>query len=261
MGKLIPFIFFAFITCSLKAQTWEVGAAAGGSGYMGDLNTNNPVKISGYSVGGFVKRNFDGYWSAKVSYTYGKIAAADSNSSDPQFRQRNLSFTTTLSEVSLVGEFNFMKYIPDAGKNKYTPYIFLGGATVNYFPYTIYKGNSYGLRSARTEDQQKPYPTAAFSLVYGAGFKYNFSGKLTVGAQLGYRLTNTDYLDDVGGYYANRGPKDSYPGALADRSGEKTGVYIGSPGVQRGDMRPRDMYFFSQITLSYTFVTEKCYFE
>jgi hypothetical protein len=260
MARFILFIFLVFISFTLKAQTWEFGAAAGGAGYLGDLNPNNPIKVSGYAFSGFAKRNFDGYITLRLNYTFGKIAAADSTSGNEQFRDRNLSFHTNLSEVSLIGEFNFMSYIPDAGKNKYTPYLFLGIASVNYTPYADYNGQTYNLRNAQTEGE-KPYPTMAIAPMYGAGFKYNVSGKVTLGVEVGYRHPHTDYLDDVSGKYANRGPSGIYPGALADRSGEKTGIYIGAPGSQRGDLRPHDTYFFGQFTLSYTFVPQRCYFQ
>src|SRR6185312_6784600 len=111
MPKFVLAIFFVFFSLASTAQTWVLGAAAGGAGYMGDLNPNNPIKVSGFAFGGFIKRNFNGYVSAKLNYTYGIISAADSNSSSQQFRNRNLSFNTTLSEVSVIGEFNFMHYI------------------------------------------------------------------------------------------------------------------------------------------------------
>lgn len=255
MPKSVLIILFLLCSLSLRAQTWELGAAGGGSGYMGDLNLNNPVKVSGISFGGFIKRNFNGYLSAKLNYTYGNISAADSNSSSQQFRNRNLSFTTELSEISIIGEFNFMHYIPQAGKNKFTPFIYLGVGMVSYSPSTIYQGNKYLLRDYNTEGQKKSYPPSAVSIPYGAGIKYNIMGKWTLGADIGYRQPNTDYLDDVSGVYPLN------PNFLSDRSGEKTGVHIGSPGSQRGDLSPRDTYFFAQISVSYTFVTQRCYFQ
>lgn len=245
----------------MKAQTWEVGGAVGGAGYMGDLNANNPLKVSGLAFGGFVQRNFDGYLSLKLNFTYGIISAADSNSSNQQFRNRNLSFTTTLKEVAAIGEFNFLKYIPEAGKNKFTPYIYLGVAGVNYNPQTTYRGAVYDLRLYGTEGESKPYSTVAISIPYGVGVKYNILGKWTLSADIGYRNPNTDYLDDVSGVYATPSSTAPVAKALADRSGEKTGVYLGTPGTQRGDLNPRDTYFFTQIGISYTFVTEKCYFQ
>src|ERR1700761_485934 len=112
MSKSLPLIILLFISFNLRAQTWEIGGFVGGAGYMGDLNQNNPLKVSGFAGGAFVKRNFDGYFSAKLGYTYGVISGADSTSKSQQARNRNLSFTTPLSELSLTGEFNFMEYIP-----------------------------------------------------------------------------------------------------------------------------------------------------
>src|SRR5665213_540481 len=134
MPKFALIILFCFVSIGLQAQTWELGGAAGGSGYMGDLNLNNPLKISRYALSAFAKRNFNGYLSAKLNYTFGSISAADSNSTYQQFRNRNLSFTTLLSEVSIMAEFNFMHYIPEAGKNKFTPFIYVGAAFLNYYP-------------------------------------------------------------------------------------------------------------------------------
>ncbi|WP_428330218.1 DUF6089 family protein [Mucilaginibacter sp.] len=261
MPKFVLFIALVCISVGSRAQTWELGGSLGGAGYMGDLNPNNPVKISGLAIGGFVKRNFNGYLSAKLNLNLGKISGADSTSGDAQFRQRNLSFNTSLQEVSLTGEFNFMHYIPEAGKNKFTPYIFFGVAAANYYPYVNYNGHSYSLRGERTEGQKKNYATTAFSFPYGVGVKYNILGKFTLGADIGYRNPNTDYLDDVSGLYPNKAGMSGLAKALSDRSGDKTGVYIGSAGTQRGDLNPRDTYFFAQFTLSYTFVTQKCYFQ
>jgi hypothetical protein len=154
-----------------------------------------------------------------------------------------------------------MNYIPEAGRNKYTPYLYFGFAMLNYYPTTVYKGKTYNLRGMRTEGEKKNYPTTALSFPYGVGFKYNIFGKFTMGIETGYRNPNTDYLDDVSGLYVNKGKKANIVKTLADRSGEKTGIYIGTPGTQRGDLNPRDTYFFTQITLSYTFVTQKCYFH
>jgi hypothetical protein len=262
MPKLLTVILFVFISVSANAQTWEIGGAIGGAGYIGDLNPSNPIKLSGGSAGVFLKRNFNGYLAAKLNFTIGQISGADSTSGNQQFRDRNLSFIDPLKELSLMAEFNFMKYIPDVTENKYTPYIFLGGGITSYMPKARYNGQEISLRSLLTEGQAKPYKDYAIVIPYGAGFKYNFAGKWTVAAELGYRYTNTDYLDDVSGVYADKSKLPNQTSViLSDRSGERGGSYIGSPGSQRGDFKPHDIYMFAGFTISYTFVTQRCYFE
>jgi hypothetical protein len=256
MFKALLLFLFLFISLNLQAQTWEVGGFGGGAGYMGDLNQTNPIKISGFAAGAFVKRNFDGYTALRLAYTFGRIAGADSTSANQQARDRNLSFRTLMNEVSLTGEFNFMEYIPSVSKNIYTPYIFAGIAYTGYNPKAIYKGQSYALRDLQTEGNG--YPNSTVAIPFGIGIKYNIAGRLSLAAELGYRTAYTDYLDDVSGVYADKTkfPAGSVALALSDRSAGQTNV----AGTQRGDLRPHDTYLFTGFTLSYTFITQKCYY-
>lgn len=259
MPKSLLIILLLFISFNLQAQTWEIGGSIGGSGYMGDLNPNNPLKLSGIAAGGFVKRNFNRYLALRLNYTYGDIQGNDANSSNQQFRNRNLNFYTGLSEIALIGEFNFMEYLPDVSNNRYTPFIFLGIGSVRYNPQADYQGERYNLRPLTTEGEAKPYANSAIAIPYGVGIKYNISGKWNIIADLGYRQPNTDYLDDVSGAYPNPAklPSD-LARTLSNRSAANSNTLI---GTQRGDGRSRDTYLFLQFTLSYTFVTQNCYFE
>jgi len=227
---------------------------------MGDLNTNNPVKVSGVSGGAFVKYNFNPYVSVKAAYNYGNINAADSLSSNAQFRERNLSFSTDLHEVSLTGEFNFLDYVPSVSKNVFTPFVFAGIGLVKYKPTADYAGNTYDLRTFTTEGQGTPYNKMAIAIPYGAGVKYNISGRLSLIGDIGYRNVRTDYLDDVSGNYPDPSKlPNATARALSDRSGEIAPTF-NAPFTQRGDNRRFDTYFFVGLSLSYTFITPKCYY-
>lgn len=255
MAKSLAVLLLLFFSVTARAQTWEFGGFAGGAGYMGDLNQNNPFKISGIAGGAFVKRNFDGYLSLKLGYTYGVIKGADSLSQNAQERSRNLSFTTQLNELSLTGEFNFMKYIPSVSQSVYTPYIFGGIAYTGYTPKTTYLGQTYNLRTIKTEGVA--YPANTIAVPFGLGIKYNIAGRLTLGTELGYRIAYTDYIDDVSGVYADKSELSTpLAVALSDRSANQIGV----AGTQRGDLRPKDTYMFIGLSLSYTFITQKCYY-
>lgn len=261
------FMLLTFPICGFS-QTWEAGIFGGGAGYVGDLNQRALIKPSGIAAGAFFQRNLNPYLSVKINYDYGVISAADSTSSSQQFRDRNLSFRTTLNELSLMGEFNFMKYTPGAldGRHRFTPYIYLGGGVVKYNPQADYKGQTYNLRPLKTEGESKPYASMAMVFPYGAGVKYNITGSWNLMFNAGYRYTRTDYLDDVSGAYPNPSVFSSSPNpaaskALSDRSGEFFGsTVIGKAGTQRGDLRKYDSYLFIGFTLSFTFLTSNCYY-
>jgi hypothetical protein len=125
---LLIVLFFIFSGQIVRAQdgTWELGLMAGGAGYMGDLNQNNPFQISGLSGGAYVKRNFNQYLGVRLNYTYGQIKADDSYSSNEQFRERNLRFKTMLNEFSGLVDFNFFNFNIGGGTRQFTPYLFTG---------------------------------------------------------------------------------------------------------------------------------------
>jgi len=256
------FLAFCFLLCafSSKAQTWEMGAFGGSAGYLGDLNQHNPVQPSGAAVGAFIQRNFNPYLSLKLDLTHGTISGADSTSNLQQFRNRNLSFKTRLNELTVLLEFNFMKFTPGADFNHYTPYLYFGAGVVDYNPTAVYQNVEYNLRPLMTEGAA--YANTSIAIPYGAGFKYNFNSSWNVGFSFGYRYTRTDYLDDVSGAYVDRNTfTNPIAKALSDRSGEKTGTYLGIPGTQRGDYRGYDNYMFFGFSISFTFVSADCYYK
>jgi hypothetical protein len=243
------------------AQSWELGLFGGGAGYMGDLNPVNPVKLSGPALGGQVKRNFDGYWSLKLGIMAGKIAAADSLSGNDQFRLRNLSFHSPITEVSLQTEFNFFDYVPSFSRRWFSPYLFAGVGVVFFNPKTEYQGTTYELNRYGTEGQQiyASYKKYALAVPYGAGVKFNIKSTWNLIAEVGYRTAYTDYLDDVSKRYPDPILLDNELSfALSDRSGEVVEGSRNPTGVQRGDLRSRDSYMFMGISLTYSIFSGKC---
>src|SRR5215217_915696 len=259
------FYFFVFLLTglNLKAQTVELGLAAGGTGYIGDLNQDKPLKISGISASAFVKMNLDPYWAVGLHYTYGKIKANDANSDNSQFRDRNINFTTPLNEISLQIDFNFFEYFAGGGRRNFTPYIFTGVGAVLFNPKATYDGTKYNLRFYKTEGQGEPYKNYTFSIPYGAGVKVRLKENWGFFSQIGYRTAYSDYLDDVSKRYPNESKwPEGDPAELRDtrrRLSDPSVSQFGTPEVQRGDIRKRDTYMFVGIGISYTFVSQKCY--
>lgn len=260
MRKTLLIIVLFIGTKVVSAQTWEAGAFLGSSGYMGDINPVRPDRFTDPAFGAQIKRNFNAYWSAKLNFMQGKVRGDDAKSGNSYQIDRNLNFYSSVSELSLQVEFNLFKYMPGEimgyGGRRLSPYIFTGFASFAFNPKTNYNGSEVELIPVQTEAVQ--YKGNAFSIPYGAGLKYNIKGNFSLIAEIGYRTAFTDYLDDISGRYPDFiaiQPASSYTVQLSDRS---IAPKIGSPGVQRGDFRPRDTYMFTGISLTYTFVPVKC---
>ncbi len=257
---VLAFILFLSSFVRVSAQSWELGGFIGSSGYMGDISPTRPYKFTDPAFGGQVKRNFDGYWSLRLNAMHGKMQAADRNSPDPAQRFRNLDFYSPLTEVSLLTEFNLFKYQASVSK-RYSPYLFAGVGGVMFNPKTTLDDQRVELRSWRTEGQLpgETYRPYALAIPYGVGIKYNIAGNWNLAGEVGYRTAFTDYLDDVSGYYALPVgfAAEELPTALrlADRSGTSRDL----TGTQRGDFRKRDTYMFAGVSLTFTFVSSKCY--
>ncbi|MFW0717174.1 DUF6089 family protein [Pedobacter sp. N23S346] len=265
---LLIFFLLTFGSQLSRAQedgNWELGLMAGGAGYMGDLNQNNPLKISGLSAGIFGKKNFNQYLGVRLNYTYGRIEAKDAESSNAQFRDRNLRFKTSLSELSAIVDFNLFNFKLGGGTRQFSPYIFAGVGGVFFKPTIKYDGEKYRLDRMATEGQENAYNNAVLTIPYGVGLRYNYKDTWSIFSEIGYRTPMTDYIDDVSGRYPLDPNKQVYVGNpplnLTNPADPANPNYlnIGTPGTQRGDFRKRDTYLFVSVGISFTFVSSKCY--
>ncbi len=266
-GIAVLIVLLGLMANSARAQEFEVGIQGGASGYMGDLNPENPVAYNDWAAGFMVKYNFDHTWGIRANFTYANIWAADGNSRVAQRRERDLDFFGNIKEASLVADFNFFRWLPQRGRVVYTPYIFAGIAGMQFEPknYLPSSGEKVKLREMQTEVDtlfnQTGYGKYALAIPFGVGFKYNLRGPWSVGVEVGYRLALTDYLDDVSGVYPNRVPPSDLPsGASAVDWFNLTYRHTPNavPGSQRGDGRPYDSYMTAGITLSYTIFKGGC---
>jgi len=237
---------------------WELGLMAGGAGYMGDLNQNNPLQISGFSGGAYVKRNFNQYLGVRLNYTYGQIQAKDSESNNAQFRERNLQFKTALNEFSGIVDFNFFNFNIGGGTRQFTPYLFTGAGFVVFKPTVKVDGEKYRLDRLATEGQENGYKNVVLTIPYGLGLRYNYKDTWSVFTEIGYRTPFTDYIDDVSGRYPDN-PVIRGNGQNQVNLSDPSVNQIGYPGTQRGDFRKRDTYLFVSVGISFTFVSSKCY--
>jgi hypothetical protein len=246
-----------------------VGISAGLANYYGDLQ---PKMFANYGytpmVGIIYKYFVTPRVGIRAGFAFTNLSAADSLNPIPVNKARNLSFGTNVLEFHTALELNFLPI--EVLRMKATPYIF-GGIGLFYFnPYAEDNmGTKRFLRPLSTEGQglpmypdRKQYSLANMCFPFGGGFKFFVGRTLMITPEVGFRYTNTDYLDDVSKTYVNLDTIQAYKGTLARemsfRGNTAAGWDNSSPnnpanGYQRGDPKANDWYWFTNVTVTVFF--------
>ena len=255
----------------------ELTIGLGGSTFLGDLGggaesggvgiTHIDIEATKFSATASYKYKLTPRINLRASLSYGTVSGADSLSENQGRFDRNLHFKSTLIEFSPLVEFFLIKEsFPSRQRwgrwvqntrpgNQFSIYIATGVSGFYYNPQAQFQGTWYDLRPLRTEGQgldgRAEYGSLGFAIPIIGGGKFMFQQKWSIGAEVGVRLTNTDYMDDVStDYYDNEalalvnGPLSA---ALADRHVQNDPKPVGDV---RGNPDRNDTYIFWQVTLS-----------
>lgn len=240
-----------FSTNSAKGQKQEVGLLIGSSYYLGDLNPYMHFAMANFAGGAMYRRNFTENISARVNFLYGKVEADDAVINyNPG---RNLHFKSTIMELSLQAEINFVPFITGDIDTPYSFYLFAGGGAFRFNPKAQHNGQWHELRPLGTEGQnsdmypdRKAYSLYSYNLLFGVGMKFYISESIGAGIEWGMRRTATDYLDDVSTTYPDPDALSGFAQNFSDRSIGQTN----QPGMQRGNPYNNDWYSFAGVTIS-----------
>jgi len=258
MRKVFALYIFILFSCfELQAQKNEFGLFLGGSSYFGDVghtNAESAILYTRPALGFVYKNNMHDYLAFRTTLMAGTISADDINSKHLNTQARKLNFKSNILELSMGFEFNFFAYRIRKRKTVHSPYLF-GGLSV--FTFNPMGRNASGewipLQELGTEGQgtsantlQDKYDLVSLAIPFGFGYKANFGTKWAISAEWAWRVTNTDYLDDVSGVYADATLLDEETNVMANPSGLDI-----SPGKQRGDSNNNDWYSFAGISITY----------
>jgi len=253
-------------------QEGEFGIGIGSAHYFGDLNTRARVNRPKIAATAFFRKNFGNYIAVRAGVSFAQLGYSDIyNTHNEYMLHRNLSFNTNVWEMAVQGDFNFFRFMPGEPGYNFTPYVTLGVGVFNYDPFALLNGQKYFLRPLNTEGQgsslypdRKPYSSMAFSFPIGAGIKYSINENINLGFELLYRVTTTDYLDDVSTTYVNPSVFPPLPDGnpspaflLHDRSYE-LGEPIGIDGRQRGISSQKDQFVTGIFYISFNLQSYKC---
>lgn len=260
---------------------WEIGVNFGPSFFLGDLGGNsgkgtNDIKdinleftkmMKGVFITMYPKNWVGIRLAADITYLHGSDDIITTTGINELWRkQRNLDFKTTVLEGYVALEiFPTMMLKLSEYEPRLRPYALAGIGFFKFNPkgsLTDAAGNKswYYLQPLRLEGQgmpeypySKPYKLTQVNIPIGAGLKYYASDRLNLSAELLYRKTFTDYIDDVSTKYIDATAYNKYlpaqEAALATQLSDKS-IGIIYPGMtrypantQRGDTKNGDTYF------------------
>ncbi len=257
------FLLITFACIQVNAQRLHLGIMGGISAYNGDLTeTVMPGKLTNGVIGITGNYELRDQVMIRAGLSYTVLGGADRYNTKADLLARNLSFETSLTELSLVGEY----YFRNLYSHKLSPYAFGGLAAFKFNPYAYdASGQRIFLKPLSTEGQgiagyPKPYSLTQLALPFGGGIKYRINNNLRIGLELGFRKLFTDYLDDVSGYYASEADLLAAKGAssvdLSYRGDEINGGSFIYPdkGAQRGSPKYKDFYYFGVLHLTYRII-------
>lgn len=126
---------------------------------------------------------------------------------------RNLGFKSKNCEFQAYARFEIiynriLKHSERTKKPKLIkPYFLLGTSMVRYKAETFSIGPGSGDTLAK---ENVKFPRWSFTIPTGLGFKFSFSRRVALSIQANYRITFTDYLDEVSELRGSTDRKDAY---------------------------------------------------
>ncbi len=248
------FVIFASLTSFAQKRQNEIGAFAGVSYYIGDLNPAIQFLKPQLAFGGVFRHNFNNRLAVRAQGFYGKVTASDELSKENL--DRNLNFESQIIEFGGQFEVNFFEYFIGSKKNFWTPYFFVGASGFLFNPKGVVNGELVELRSLRTEGQGSAYSNFSVAIPFGIGLKYSLNDYFGLGLEWGMRKTFTDYLDDVSTTYYLDNPDGT---VIAQLASDPTLSH--KKDMQRGNSKNNDWYSFAGILITVKFnlfTKEKC---
>ncbi len=224
----------------------EIGLFAGKASYMGDIAPG--VLTFQNSFGAYYKKQFNDYGGIRFNYEKIQLGANDTLSNNIYVKRRGMRFSRDFHDLSLMGEFNFTRYLPGNKRYRFTPYLGIG---VGYMLATsdgIKQVNFSTVTPLLIDSVSMPEIKKAKGFVHFPiqfGFKYNLSQRWNVFAEGMYRFVNSDELDFLA------------DGALVVQTQKLASVAVGATPVvhnYQGSRSSKDQFFSLKAGVSYNLI-------
>lgn len=182
-----------------------------------------------FAFGGLFKWNFHERMSARVQITKTALSGNDAQSDIPGKRNRQFSFHTDVTDMTVGVEWHFFNYkIKNLLDRPITPYIF-GGIT-GFWHDDLYFDPAYPTPAEAIDTSRRDFD---FAIPVAFGVKTKITNRLVLAAEVMFHFTFTNNLDGTA-------PKNR-------------------PFVFGNIGRSYDWYTLSGLSLTYTFGEWPCY--
>jgi len=269
-------------TTSRARNKYEWIGGIGPSNFLGELGGSDHIgthfirdfdfKSTRYCLNAGLRYKSGPFFGYKGMLTIAMVSGDDALTNENIRHNRNLSFRSPIVELSGQVEFYFLReksgtmykisgLTSKKKKKNITAYIFAGVGAFWFMPQAKYNGTWYDLRKLHTEGQGLPGGPSQYSnfnvcIPIGIGVRKTINKRWSIGAELSFRKTFTDYIDDVSGkYYDKTKLAAAYGPVSAALSDPSLGDIAGATNAtfQRGDVRYKDAYMFLTVNVGYKF--------
>jgi len=285
---------------------WSLGTTVGLADLWSDVGTKSIIDHYGNSkywgkphfMGGlFVRYSAHPAFAIRMGVNYGTLYASDEWNEtkarsaesyyDDAFQRylRNQHVRSNIWETNLLFEITPRRFNPESlgARKRFQPYALLGVAYFHFKPTAKYidkDGNdrgyvnlhdlnieANGLPSEIYGDSKPTYKLWQLAVPAGLGVRWDIGRRMALGVEWLYRLTFTDYLDNVSGKYvdpslystvhANDPAKAALAAEMQDRSWMIDKSITHAPGEERGNASNKDSYSTFGVTLIFKVPSKK----
>lgn len=230
-------------------EVLSVYGSLGLANYYGDLCDNFECIQPRPTLGAGMIYRLSNYLASKSELNYVRLYSED------VWPDRNLSFRSGNIELYTSLMYDYFPYTKVIRKRKLlSPYVFAGVGLTYYNPKAELNGKWHTLRPLKTEGVD--YWTIAPIIPFGLGVKIKKTKNWDFLVEASYRLTFTDYLDDVSSYSFKKQSEFDNPEAasLSNRTQQGDG-FLG----YRGNPKKNDGYATLTFKTRYTFTSKHVY--
>lgn len=176
----------------------EIGLFAGQASYIGDI-APDILKYKS-SFGAYYKKQYNDYAGFRLNYEQVQLGNDDGLSNNIYARRRGFSFARQFHDISLLGEFNFTRYLPGNKKYRFTPYLGfgLGYLLESNQPKRLVDTMSAILLPLKIDSLVYPSfqkSKGYFNIPVQIGFKFNLTKRWNIFGEAMYRFVLSDQID------------------------------------------------------------------